>query len=98
MVPQSFSAVGVPVDELLDQPDTVKDALVSVVLEREPVDEIDLLGKSPNIEVPTIGSSAVQVTVNFSQSAFRKLDRKESEKVTTANGAIKKAASVHSDL
>ena len=98
VVPQSFSAVGVPVDELLDQPDTVKDALVSVVLEREPVDEIDLLGKSPNIEVPTIGSSAVQVTVNFSQSAFRKLDRKESEKVTTANGAIKKAASVHKSL
>lgn len=64
----------------------------------EPVDEIDMLGKSPNIEVPTIGSSAVQVTVNFSQSAFRRLDRKESEKVTTANGAIKKAASVHKSL
>jgi hypothetical protein len=70
----------------------------SVALEREPVDEIDMLGKSPNIEVPTIGSSAVQVTVNFSQSAFRRLDRKESEKVTTANGAIKKAASVHKSL
>lgn len=87
-----------PVDELQDQSDAVKDALLSVALEREPVDEIDLLGKSPNIEVPTIGSSAVQVTVNFSQSAFRRLDRKESEKVTTANGAIKKAASVHKSL
>ena len=91
VVPQSFSVTAeLANDEAL--------RVAAQAAQATPVDEIDMLGKSPNIEVPTIGSSAVQVTVNFSQSAFRKLDRKESEKVTTANGAIKKAASVHKSL
>tara|TARA_R110000824_G_scaffold71382_6_gene182708 strand:- start:2227 stop:3453 length:1227 start_codon:yes stop_codon:yes gene_type:complete len=58
----------------------------------------DLLGNSPNIDVPTISSSAVQVTVSFSQCAFRRFDKDESERVTTANGAVRKAASVHKAL